>query len=114
MSVNRILAAVAGLSVFVSSAVFAADVQQVEAPELPAALESGEPLDGEVSIREESHEIVYEYRRNGQLFLVKVQPKGRGVPPYYFYDQNGDGNLQYSPNDPTSAMNVNMWRLFSW
>ena len=47
----------------------------VEAPPPPPPVQSGEPLEPEVTIRETDKETVYEYRRNGQLVLVRVQPR---------------------------------------
>lgn len=86
--------------------------QPVEAPPPPPVLQSGEPLEPEVTIRETRSEKVYEYRINGRLVMVKVQP--RVGPPYYFVDENGDGELNYTTEDPTRGPSVNQWVLFRW
>lgn len=84
----------------------------VEPPPLPPVLQSGEPLEPEVTIRETGSEKVYEYRINGRLVMVRVQP--RIGPPYYFVDENGDGELEYTTDDPLRGPNVNKWVIFRW
>lgn len=86
--------------------------EQVEAPPPPPVMESGEALEPEVTIRDVDTDRVYEYRVNGKLVMVKVQPKVG--PPYYFYDQNNDGGLDYSADHPSTQGNVNQWVLFRW
>ena len=89
----------------------AADGEALEAPPPPQQLQSGEPLEPEVTIRRTPRETVYEYRLNGQLYLVRVQP--RFGPPFHFVDVNGDGTLDYRPGEPLRD-NVNQWILFRW
>ena len=83
----------------------------VDAPPPPPPVQSGEPLEPEVTIRRTGQETVYEYRRNGQLVMVRVVP--RVGPPYYFVDTNGDGSLDYQPGEPVRN-NVNQWILWQW
>ena len=85
--------------------------QAIDAPPPPPQLQSGEALEPEVTIRRTPRETVYEYRRNGQLFLVRVQP--RVGPPYHFVDVDGDGALEYRPGEPVHD-NINQWILFRW
>lgn len=87
------------------------DRQQISAPPPPPPLSSGEPLEPEVTIRRTDREVVYEYRRNGQLYLVRVQP--RVGPPYYFVDVDNNGTLDYQPGEPIRN-NINQWILFRW
>jgi hypothetical protein len=96
-----------------SGLALAQDAEPVEPPPPPNVLESGEALEPEVTIREAQGETVYEYRVAGKLVMVKVQPKG-DVPPYYFYDQDGDGELEHSNVHPSKAPTVNQWVLFRW
>ncbi|MDJ0739366.1 MAG: DUF2782 domain-containing protein [Gammaproteobacteria bacterium] len=91
--------------------VVAAEDQVIDAPPPPPPLTSGEPLEPEVTIRRTPQETVYEYRRNGQLFLVRVQP--RVGPPYHFVDVDGDGQLDYRPGEP-APNTINQWILFRW
>jgi hypothetical protein len=85
---------------------------EVEAPPPPPVLHSGDSLEPDVTIRETRKEKIYEYRVNGRLVMVRVQPKVG--PPYYFVDQDGDGELEYTTDDPTKGPNVNQWVLFRW
>jgi hypothetical protein len=85
--------------------------QNVEGPAGPPPVTSGTPLEPEVRIVETPRETVYEYRRNGRLFMVRVQP--RVGPPYHFVDYDGDGSLDYRPGEPVLD-NVNQWILLTW
>ncbi len=95
-----------------SGAVCAEDARQaVEAPPPPPPLQSGEVLEPEVTIRRTEREVVYEYRQNGRLVLVRVQPAVG--PPYHFVDTDGDGALEYRPGEPVRN-NINQWVLRRW
>ncbi len=71
----------------------------------------GEPRvpDGAVSnIRTEANgDVITEYRVEGALRMVKVQP-ARG-PAYYVYDRNGDGKVDAGDGGPATY-----FKLFSW
>lgn len=84
----------------------------VEPPPAPPVVQSGEPLEPEVTIRETRTEKVYEYRIAGRLVMVRVEP--RVGPPYYFVDEDGDGDLEYTTDDPLKGPNVNQWVIFRW
>ncbi len=70
---------------------------------------------GTLDIREyeEGSQAITEYRRFGQLYMLKVQPKG--AAPLYMIDQYGDGELNTRPADSIED-NVNLpkWRLGSF
>jgi hypothetical protein len=87
-------------------------LEQVEAPPPPAAVESGEPLEPEVTIIQGERETIQEYRVNGQLYMIKVVPK-KGYP-YYLVDTNGDGRLETRYTDPGAHLLVPHWVLFRW
>lgn len=89
-----------------------ADAETVEGPPGTEPLDPNEPLEADVTIREERGKKIYEYRRAGKLVMVRVQPVVG--PPYYFYDQNGDGTLEYHRDDPRSAAPMNQWIIHSW
>ncbi len=66
-----------------------------------------------VTIREEDERMIEEYRLNGQVYMVKVTPKG-GIP-YYYIDTNGDGRLELDMDQ--SAMNPVQpvyWKVKEW
>ena len=88
-----------------------ADPIALEAPPPPPPLKSGEAIEPDVTIRQEAERTIYEYRRNGQLVMVRVQP--RIGPPYFFFDKDGDGDLDRFDGDPRK-LSVNQWILFSW
>ena len=66
-----------------------------------------------VTILEEEDRMIEEYRLNGQVYMVKVTPKG-GIP-YYYIDTNGDGRLELDMDQ--SAMNPVQpvyWKVKEW
>lgn len=88
-----------------------AQEQALEAPPLPPPVQPGEPFEPQVTIRRTEREMIYEYRQNGVLFLVRVQPMFG--PPYYFVDIDGDGRLDFRPGDPVHDR-VQQWTLWRW
>ena len=98
--------------VALAGAVAAADEKQaIEAPPPPPALQSGQALEPEVTIRRTEKEVIYEHRQNGKLVLVRVQPVVG--PPYHFVDTDGDGTLDYRPGEPVRE-NINQWVIKRW
>lgn len=99
-----------------SALAFTANAQEppaeaIDAPPPPPPLRSGEPLEPEVTIVQQEDRTVYEYRVNGRVYMVKIVPAVG--PPYYFLDQDGDGELEarrFGPED----LQVPMWVLFRW
>ncbi|MEE3214657.1 MAG: DUF2782 domain-containing protein [Pseudomonadota bacterium] len=51
----------------------------------------------DVSVRQEAGQILSEYRVNGKLYAIKVEPKGGST--YFLVDRNGDGNFQRQTSD---------------
>jgi hypothetical protein len=72
---------------------------------------TGEAVEPEITIREERGQTIYEYRVNGQLYMVRVQPQIG--PPYYFLDTKGDGIVDTRSDAPMDS-SVNQWILFQW
>ena len=107
---NRWLVVI-GLMLFAGAVAAEDRGQAVEAPPPPPPLQSGEALEPEVTIRRTEREVIYEYRQNGQLVLVRVQPAVG--PPYHFVDTDGDGELDYRPGEPVRD-SVNQWVLKRW
>ncbi|MBF0256588.1 MAG: DUF2782 domain-containing protein [Gammaproteobacteria bacterium] len=78
-------------------------------PKLPEPVQSGQELEPEVTIVETEEGRAYEYRANGHLYMVKIQPKvGK---PYYEIDSDGDGELDTRVDDPRQTA-VPQWVLF--
>jgi hypothetical protein len=94
----------------------AADEEEFEAvpapPDLPDPLESGQPIEPEVTIIRREKEVVEEYRINGNLYMVKITPVvGK---PYYLIDRDGDGRLESRRTGIYDDGQVPQWVLFSW
>jgi hypothetical protein len=83
-----------------------------EAPELPAPVQSGEEMEPDITIIRKGKDTIQEFRRNGKLYMIKVQPQIG--PPYYFVDTNGDGRMDVKKNDMDKNTNINLWTLFEW
>lgn len=81
-------------------------------PEIPDPIQSGEPIEPEVTIIRKEESVVEEYRVNGNLYMIKVTPSVG--PAYYLIDQDGDGRLESRQNRLGSVDAVPQWVLFSW
>jgi hypothetical protein len=53
---------------------------------------------------------VSEYAVKGKVYMIKVQPPG-GLPAYYLYDDNGDGNFQRRLPGGYKPLNPPVWVL---
>lgn len=83
-----------------------------EPPELPLPVQSGEEMEPDITITRKGEDTIQEYRRNGQLYMIKVIPQVG--PPYYWLDTNGDGKMDVKKNDIDKNTNINMWNIFEW
>ncbi|PPD32993.1 MAG: hypothetical protein CTY19_09120 [Methylomonas sp.] len=83
-----------------------------EPPELPPRVQSGEEMEPDITIIRKGKDTIQEYRRNGKLYMIKVQPQVG--PAYYMLDSNGDGTLDVKKNDLDKNSNINQWLLFEW
>lgn len=82
-----------------------------EPPEIPPALVDGEAIEPEVTIIKKEEGTIYEYRINGMLYMIKVEPQVG--PPYYLIDRDGDGEFDSRSTDPTKIA-VPQWILLRW
>jgi hypothetical protein len=83
-----------------------------ETPELPPRVQSGEEMEPDITIIRKGKDTIQEYRRNGRLYMVKVQPQVG--PTYYLLDTNGDEKMDVKKNDLDRNSNINQWLLFEW
>lgn len=83
-----------------------------EPPEVPARVESGETIEPDVRIVREEKRTVFEYRVNGQLRAVRIEPSVGA--PYYLVDADGDGNLETRTRGLGPDFAIPQWVLFSW
>ena len=81
-------------------------------PPPPTGLED-EGLEPEVKIIKRNDAVIYEYRINGRLYKVRVEP--RVGPPYYLFDRDGDGVLETTRRQQLEpAPVVPNWVIHSW
>jgi hypothetical protein len=83
----------------------------LEAPGPVDSPVTGEAVEPEITIREEGRRTITEYRVNGLLYLVKIQPQFG--PAYFLVDTNGDGVIDPRDSSPLNN-NIPQWVLFSW
>ncbi|WP_048306458.1 DUF2782 domain-containing protein [Halomonas sp. PR-M31] len=63
----------------------------------------------DITVRQEEDRTIREYRVNGQLYAIRIEPKVG--PAYFLVDDDGDGDFQRSDNERIA---VPSWVLFSW
>ena len=90
-------------------------------PASPPRVVSGDTLEPEVLTIEQAHETITEYRINGHLRAVRIDPDG--FPAYWLIDADGDGHIDA---DGTARLNGRAggldaagelrpyWKVFSW
>lgn len=81
-------------------------------PPTTSGLSEEQELQPEVKITKRGEDIIYEYRVNNQLYMVKIVP--RIGYPYYLVDQDGNGSLEsrYSNLEPNLV--VPRWMIYRW
>ncbi len=107
----RVLPLIAGCLLVLPVFADQASDELIEPPVIPQQVESGEVLEPDVTIRKGKEKTHYEYRINGQLYMVKVVPDIG--PAYYLVDTDGDGTLE-SREQAIDEISVPRWVLFSW
>ena len=80
-------------------------------PPIPPKITSEEP-DDVVRITEKDDEMIEEYSRNGRVYMVKVTP-AKGLP-YYYMDEDGDGQLEIQGSDGKGAVRPVFWKIKEW
>jgi hypothetical protein len=81
------------------------------APAAPSRATAEDLIEPEVTIIETDDQVIYEYRANGRLYMVKIQPMAG--PPYFMLDIDGDGLLDVQNQSPPELA-LPQWLLFSW
>lgn len=73
----------------------------------------GEEIEPTVTIRVEEERTIEEYSYKGQVYMVKVTPKG-GVP-YYYLDTDGDGRLELDESQRAlNPVQPVYWKVKEW
>jgi len=78
----------------------------------PPATGMEEDMQPEVKIIKREDAVVREYRVNGALYMIKVEP--RIGASYYLIDTTGDGNLNARRSELDPAFVVPSWMIFRW
>ncbi len=72
-----------------------------------------EQFEPTVTIREEEERLVEEYSYNGQIYMVKITPRG-GIP-YYYIDTDGDGKLELDMDRKAlNPVQPVYWKIKEW
>lgn len=81
-------------------------------PPIPPKVQN-EQLVPSVIISEREGERIEEYSQNGRVYMIKITPiKG---PAYYYFDANGDGQLELSETDKKlNPVQPVYWKLKEW
>ena len=73
----------------------------------------GEQIEPTVTIREEEERTIEEYSYKGQVYMVKITPRG-GVP-YYYIDTDGDGQLELDTDQRAlNPVQPVYWKIKEW
>ena len=83
-----------------------------EPPDIPPRVKSGETLEPEVTIRKDVGETVTEYRLNGRLHSIKVEPAAG--PTYWLVDTTGDGFTDTRVNNYDPPFAIPGWVILRW
>ena len=75
-------------------------------PSLVLAQEQPTP---DITVRQEEDRTIREYRINGQLYAIEIEPAVG--PSYFLVDDDGDGDFRRSDNERIA---IPSWVLFSW
>lgn len=83
----------------------------LEAPNVIPSPATPDGVEPDITIRQEGESTVYEYRVNGQLYMIRIQPQIG--PAYFLVDTDGDGFMDDRRADPRD-IRIPQWIIFSW
>ena len=86
-----------------------------EQPDIPPPVESGQPMEPDVTIIRRDKDTIEEYRVHNRLYMVKITPVIG--PAYYLLDTDGDGEMDVRKNGiqtGDNTMKIPQWVLLSW
>jgi len=70
------------------------------------------PPPEEVTERSKGDEIITEYSRKGQVYMIKIKPKNG--PSQYLLDRDGDGQFETKTEDLQQDFNLPKWKIGTW
>lgn len=82
-----------------------------EPPPLPSDISPDPELEPQVTIKKRGEDTIEEYRKNGELYMIKVIP--RIGPPYYLVKNRSRG-MDAHPDDVGINVSPPMWRLLEF
>ncbi len=97
------------LTLLAAGLLYSASTLAEDAPPPPQIDEDA--IEPTVTIVPGEDKTVTEYRLNGQLYMVKIEPLAG--PAYYLVDSDGDGRLE-SRHGLHEELAIPRWVLFSW
>jgi hypothetical protein len=112
MAIKPALTPFALATILLVSAAHAQTPTVVDEVPPPPPVVSGETLEPDVTIVQGEDRTVREYRVNGQLRAVRIEPDNG--PAYYLVDGDGDGRLDTENHIYGPGFWINSWVLFSW
>lgn len=79
-------------------------------PDEPVVIQDWQPDSGapQIVIRPGRDKVIYEYRENGRIVEIKVDPEIG--PPYYLVPAEGGGWIR----EESSGLLIPSWVIFSW
>jgi hypothetical protein len=83
-----------------------------EPPDLPPRVKSGETLEPEITIRRDEKQTITEYRVNGRVHSIKVEPVAG--PTYWLVDTTGDGFTETRYDNYNPPFLIPGWVIFRW
>ncbi|NOQ35929.1 MAG: DUF2782 domain-containing protein [Methylococcaceae bacterium] len=83
-----------------------------EMPDMPEEIESDEAMEPDITIIRKGKKTIQEFRKNGDLYMVKIIPDIG--PAYYLIDTDGDGNMDVRGSDLDREQNIHQWKLLEW
>lgn len=98
-------------------------LEPLEPPALPteeerakaeaAAKERAElPPPEEITERREGNQVITEYRRFGQVYMIKIKPKVGASQ--YMVDRDGDGRFETKTENLSEEFDLPKWRIGTW
>lgn len=91
--------------------------QEQAAPPPPPLLDDSarvtrELMEPQITIIEREGERIEEYRIQGELYMIRVQPEN--APAYYLVDTDGDGRLETQMDELDPKILIPAWVIFSF
>ncbi|ANB01890.1 DUF2782 domain-containing protein [Ectothiorhodospira sp. BSL-9] len=69
-------------------------------------------MEPQVTIIEREGERIEEFRIQGELYMIRVQPEN--APAYYLVDTDGDGRLETQMDELDPKILIPAWVIFSF